>query len=191
MPLNVLAASTSHGDWGFLYEFHFALSGGAVVVSSPYSISSGEVPELPIGRWLLEVKDSNNQSLQVYPFDPVLLAKDGDFTIFVPLESRGAIADVRGPDGIVSAQIDISMSRVCNDDGICLADAGESSNNCPTDCASAVMRASPTSVLGATIADQVPFRSALGSYLMKLSAAIAGIVVMVGVVQLLDNRRRT
>ncbi len=169
--------------WAFLYEFPLSYKNGVVLQAEPYRMTTGDVPLLPQGAWSLEIVSESGEQLRWYPFDPVSIAGTGTFSIIIPVEYRGARAYVRDATGKVTVTIDIRETRLCNDNGVCNAEAGEESANCPTDCGR-------TSMETASILEQVSTSQRVGSILLRLSSAVAGLLLCIGVVQMLDRRRR-
>ncbi len=178
--------------WAFLYEFSFHWQDGRVTQVAPYHLTTGDTPAIAVGPWSLAVFSESGQRLKEYSFDPAILSVNGDFTVIVPIEYRGASARVLDPRGSVVLAIDLRESRICHDDGICNADAGEERANCPTDCGAVAEDAlQDPSMRAATIGVQMSYSQRLGGVLMRLSAAAAGVLLMVGMTQMLDKRRRS
>ena len=136
-------SSQPTGEAFTLYEFPLAWQGGKVSLADAYRISSGDAPLLAPGRRSLVILSEAKQELHRYRFDPQLLASGGRFSLLVPHEYRGAIARVLDPSESEVVTVDLRASRVCNDDSVCRADAGETETNCPTDCARGGLKVDP------------------------------------------------
>ncbi len=192
LPLGVYADEISPEEaWASLYEFPLEWRSGQVSQAGPYQITSGDVPAIPSGAWSLSIFSEDGQLLHRYPFDPASMAAGGDtFSLIVPIESRGALVVVREGTKPIGFSIDVRESRVCNDDAVCAADAGEGLKNCPTDCGSVSMQGGAPRTQTARIVDQVSIGERAGQALLRLSSAAAGLLLLVGVARMLDSRRR-
>lgn len=174
--------------WAYLYEFTYTWDGAALSPTEPYRISSGDKTVLAAGAWSLDILDGQRNRITRYSFDPGTLARDGVVSLKVPVEGRGAYAEVRNAEDASVNTMSIMASRVCDDDGVCEKEAGEADWICPTDCGPAVA-SGDSSVTTATIGAQVPIGARVGSLLLRLSLAAAGVVLLVGTARMLDSRK--
>jgi hypothetical protein len=185
VPMSARADEALPSDaWAFLYEFPLRYTNGVVIQAESYRMTTGDASLLQPGQWSLEIVSEAGEQLRWYSFDPASLAVAGTFSLIVPVEYRGARAYVRDGAGVTAVAIDLRETRLCNDNGICNADAGEARENCPTDCGSAGTGT-------ASILQQVSVGERVGGILLRLSSAVAGILLCIGVAQMLDRRRRS
>jgi|GEM_PF-6257193 len=185
-PLTVRADEINpDAAWVFLYQFSFEYTNGNLIQSAPYQITTGDALVMTAGNWKLVILSESGEVLRQYFFDASALSSEG---IIVPTEYRGVTARILNPKGAIELSIDIRDSRVCNDNAQCEADAGETNRNCSTDCGSVALDVGEDQT--ATIADQITASGRLGGILLRLSAGIAGLMLLVGIASMLDSRRR-
>ncbi len=188
MPLLAYAESLSYDEayGNYLYQFHLSVSGTTLTSNEIYDILTGDVPAIPRGDWSVMVTNSRGEKLYSQFFDAAkLAAQGGDFTI--PYQNSGTEAIFKNSTGVTALSIDLTGSRVCDDNGVCYADAGENSYNCPGDCGAI---AAQPALQVATVGAQIPLSSRIGEVVMKLAFGVAGILIITGVAQSLDRRRR-
>ena len=187
-PLSARADKLSPEEaWAFLYQFPLQYTNGRIAQSAPYQIATGDAPVIAVGAWKLVLMSESGEVLHQYFFDPKAIPPEG---LIVPMEDRGAQARIVDGVGKNVLSIDVRGSRVCDDSGTCEADAGETSLNCATDCGAVASDVADTSLQSATITDQMSGAEILGQALLRLSAGVAGLMLLAGIASMLDNRRR-
>jgi hypothetical protein len=87
----------------------------------------------PAGRWMAVVRSQRGVPLDTVTFDPTVY-RGRQFDMIVRGCTRAATVAIVNPEGRDVTTVDVTGSRVCNDDGHCSTDTGESTKNCPTDC---------------------------------------------------------
>ncbi|HUO75607.1 MAG TPA: hypothetical protein VMU12_01665 [Candidatus Paceibacterota bacterium] len=173
MPLCAHADSLSYDEaWVFHYAISFSYN-GSTTTGSDYSIIGGDAMLPNPGAWTIEVDDAAGSALSRTQFEPSVGAQ----TVEVPYQNRGFSARIVDDRGTTQSIIDLSGSRVCNDDGVCNADLGENTDNCPTDCGAVNANRQ------AAIANQ---SSGLPGGLLLVLADI----LVIGLVLVVDRRRR-
>ncbi len=188
MPSFAYAESLSYDEayGNYLYQFHLSLSGATLTSNEIYDILTGDAPAIPRGDWTVVVTNSRGEKLSTQFFDATKLsAQGGDFTI--PYQNSGTEAIFKNSAGVNALAVDLTGSRVCDDNGACYADAGENSYNCPGDCGAV---AAQPALQMATVGAQFPLSSRIGEVVMKLAFGAAGILMITGIAQSLDRRRR-
>lgn len=173
-------------DW-YLYVFHLAYSRSAVTETAHYSISTGDAPAFPEGAWKVAVLNSRNAIIYSQMVDPAALAQhNGDLAI--PYNNSGTTVVFTNASGGTPLSIDLSGSRVCDDNGSCDSPYGENAHTCPGDCGSISYSSPPVGT--AAIAQQEASGRSVGQLVMQLSFAAAGLILLMGMVRMLDSRRR-
>lgn len=177
LPTLAFAQVSEEEFWAnhtFLYRFVIA----ADASTGSYTLSTGDVA-IGSGPWELVVLGATGQEMTRQSFT----VGDGPTTVPVRYQPNGTTALVQNPAGERVLTIDLQGSRICNEDGICDAQYGEVSSNCPIDCGT-YQEVGPT----ASITQQSGFGQKIGLVLMSLSLAATGILLIRGVSMLLDRR---
>ena len=157
----------------FNYQFNFEFRDG-VISNVDYTIVTGD-PNVETGDWVITINNPREEKLADYNFNPA--SSSGMF--IVPAWDNGTEAIFTDPQGVQMARVWLAGSRVCDDNGACEEDSGEDAQNCPADC----------SIVGtASIAQSGIAR--VGSALLHIGLAFAGVFILVAVTRSLDSRRR-
>ncbi len=167
----------------YLYDFHLSYANGHLVQDGIYTLSTGDAPAFPTGPWTVTILDSRVRTLWTQSIDPAGLNATGGELLMKYYDS-GTMARFSGPGG-ASLDIDLRGSRVCDDNGVCGTQYGESADNCPGDCGSVAQE----DVQGAAIANGAGLAGTLGAWMLRLSFAAAGLLLVAGASVMLDNRR--
>jgi len=193
--LAVLAPAVARADvvtyeesWEFLYQFDLVWDGGGLVPPGDYIIAGGD-PTTPLeGTWEVAIYDARGRVIGSHRFEPSALATDGHIVLRVPHEFSGTDARFFDPTGVSVLRIDLRGSRTCNDNGYCDSAYGEEQGNCPADCGGSV--AATGALSGSITRSALPGGVVLGSWLLRLSFAAAGVLLLVGASRMLDRGRR-
>lgn len=190
LPVGAGAEAISYKEaWAFLYDFPLSWDGSVLAPAQRYSLTTGDVPVLPSGNWMLTLYDGKGRQLAQHRFDPAVLAAGGLGNLIVPYFDNGTTARFTDAAGKTLFEVDLRGSRVCDDNDFCASGYGEDQETCPSDCGSTVQI---TTAFGtAAIAEQVAIGQRLGFWILRLSLGAAGILLLLGAAQLLDSRRGT
>ena len=166
----------------YLFEYVFKLSwhNGVPVQDGLYDITTGDLTPPPPGTWRMDMISGKGEILASYPFVPSL---SGTQSVTIPYDPRGYGVHIYNDRGADVLTIDISGSRVCNDNGVCDSDAGEDSLSCPTDCGLTAQADAPA------VPNQQAAIASQGGIPGGLLLVVADIVI-IGLVLLVDKRRR-
>ncbi|MCC6934533.1 MAG: hypothetical protein IT406_02505 [Candidatus Yanofskybacteria bacterium] len=163
----------------FLYAFHLRWAGGVPTWAESYELTTGGQVTPEPGAWRLRIIASNGTVLEEYPVNQ---QQDGKEDMILAYTGRGARAVLLDAQGVSRLEVDLSGSQVCNDDGVCDGQYGEDGRNCPVDCAG--------SVGSATISEQGSFGRQVGAWMMRVSFALVGVLLLGAALRTLDSRRR-
>jgi hypothetical protein len=161
----------------FLYRFTFTHQAGAV--TGGYELTTGDEPS-GAGSWNIVIAGPNGQPVRRQLFD----FSGGAATVLVRYQPSGTSARVLDPQGTTALTLDLSFSRVCNENGVCDAQYGEVSTNCPADCGVGPAQQAAAIGQGSGIGKR------LGAVLMGLAIAATAALLMQGVRGLVDRRHR-
>jgi len=163
----------------WVFHYRFTLTDTTGKMTGSYAIDGGDAT-LPVpGTSRIVIVAQKGDVLSTTPFEPVT----GTQTVQVPYEDRVFWAQIIDASGTVQLNIGLAGSRTCDDNGVCDADQGENSDNCPTDCGLSAQAGAPaTTTQTAAISTQ-------GGISGGLLLVVADIAV-IGLVLLVDRRRR-
>lgn len=188
LPAGVLAEEPDGKTWNFRYRFDLRWQDGELSLPQRYHITTGEVPALPYGEWTLRVLNSLNETITQHAFSPELLDDGGDVVVIIPAEDSGTTAQFINGEGVAVLVVNLTGSRVCNDNTVCEADVGERLENCPRDCGAVAVRA--RDMQSAAIAPQLSVGVRLGEIASRLGYAAVGMLLLFGAARMLDSRNR-
>lgn len=178
-------AEVVSGETEFYYVLHLQWDGDVLTEASRYNLTTADMFPPVWGDWRIAVVGVDGTVRSSAKFNPrasgaafdVTLAKPGDGTAVVVTNERG----------VEALRIDTRDSRVCDGNGVCDGERGESSENCPGDCG-APLAERPAQQQTAAITDTLSERA--GGVMVRIAYAGVAALLLFAIAATLDIRRR-